>query len=235
MAATGRFGKGVKGSVSLNLCLAGGKYCDRGCKHHPCNGGRCYATRAAKLYPKVKKALTAKEGLDAGDIVQQAIVEVDKKRKIPFFRFSVIGSLPNSEQATPKLRKQLVKLVGNLHKRGVPMHLPVEEHGKAEYYKGLLGDKVVVRLSIQDGQDFLTYGGACSVVVGGGETHKKGNTVMQQRIVKAKAVAKMRRNLVGRATMVCPAIGKPGDKSKMKCGQCTACSRSNIDVVYPLH
>jgi len=234
--ATGQFDKGVKGSVSLNFCLSGGKYCDTVCRQHPSNGGACYALRPQGLYPSMAASLSAKEGVDPGDIAEQAIGEVKRKNKpIPWFRFSVAGSLPPRNQVTPKLRDKLVELVEWLRHNNVPIHMPVESHSKAGYYQGLLGDRVVVRLSVQNPEDFLTYEGPCSLVVGGGEKHRKGNSIMQQRIAASRAVAKARRQLTGRATMVCPAIKGLRDKNKSKCGKCKACSMPHVDVVYPLH
>jgi hypothetical protein len=234
--AIGRFSKGVKGSVSLNFCLAGGKYCDKSCNNHPASGGSCYAIRPQKMYPTMAKSLSSKEGVDPGDIVEQAIDEVKRKKSIPWFRFSVAGSLPHQKDSTPKFEGKLIELVDILRERGVPTHLPVECPSKVGFYNGMLENKVTVRLSIQHPADFLSYLGPCSLVVGGEFTrHKRGNSIMSQRIAASKSAAKARRQLTGRAVMVCPAIKGLRATNKSKCGKCKACAMANIDVVYPLH
>jgi len=61
-----------------------------------------------------------------------------------------------------------------------------------------------------------------------------------ERVSEAKRIAAARSARTGRKCIVCPAVAarylhhnRPAPLAK--CGNCTACAHSHVDVVYPLH
>jgi hypothetical protein len=164
---------------------------------------------------------------------------------IPWFRFSVSGSLPRLTWESLKTDKAfcdaLRRLVLLLVENDIPVHLP-KEGESAEVYRFLLGDLITVRRSFsQEIEQWHEYtAGASSVVVGDyGDTRK-------ERIAKARAAAREHEQRTGRRTVVCPAVlsninnhirrqeGRP-QVSKAQCGTCTACAVDTFDIVYPKH
>jgi hypothetical protein len=75
----GEFGKGTKGSVSVNFGVSGGVHCDRSCAHHPQSTAprptlACYAVRTERRPDRsqLAKKLERHEGLPPALIVAGA-------------------------------------------------------------------------------------------------------------------------------------------------------------------
>lgn len=235
----GSFSKGTEGSVTLNFATSGGINCDKWCLYHPASinplavtlstSARCYAHRKetrkdrSQLYAKLKRHEEMPQHL----VVSRAMSEVDmlvaSGHRIPWFRFSAFGSVPN---IPPHNFWDLVKRLVTLN---IPVHLPVETFDKAKVYRFALGNlNVAVRQSITDPAQWTTTPGAVSVVAG------NMGMKFQQRIALAKTMAAARRTSTGRKTIVCPAVVSRNNP-KAKCGSCTACANPEMDVVYPMH
>ena len=223
----GGFGKATPGSVALNFATSGGKNCATTCRMHPDNGGACYAATAENRWDR--KQLLAKlqrhESTDPAVLISHAMAEVTESRNpIPWFRFSSFGSVPM--QAPHNFRTLCALLVA----MDIPVHFPVESADKADHYRTVLsGLPIAVRESISDPSRWTTAVGPVSIVAG--------NMAMSKpyRIRYAKNIASIRTNATGRKTIVCPAIASKRGNDKAKCGSCTACSKSDIDIVYPMH
>ena len=181
--------------------------------------------------------------MPAARIVAMALLELQElERKgiaIPWFRFSTNGSLPMVADVSPLFRSQLRALCSWLVTRGIPIHLPVESAGKAEFYRSIVGDIVTVRESLQDPTAHVTTQGAVSWVAGADIV---GKDTFRRRIAAARSQAAERYSATGRKTVVCPAIVASflqrlgADRNeKTKCGSCNACALQHIDVVYPKH
>ena len=114
--------------------------------------------------------------------------------------------------------------------------MPVESWAKTRRYrKELKGLKVAVRRSCHTVRAFIRASindNPISVVAG----------IMAQtpreRVAESRRVAKRRSLATNRKTVVCPAVAsvhlRTGSKTA-KCGNCTACADSQIDIVYPAH
>ena len=239
----GQFGKGIDGSISVNFGVSGGLNCDDRCVH---KGSTCYAERI-EIRPdrvQLRDKLKRHQRKRASQVCGQAIIEIqrllNRGRSIPWVRFSTSGSLPQpSKVRQDKLfRTQFRTLVRVCVDNGIPVHIPVETHAKARFYRSLVGDLVTIRESAQTARRFIwALDGALSFVVG-----SIGQPLLD-RIREAREMAAKRTHLSGRKTIVCPAV-TCGFRAKLgirtpnplaKCGSCTACADPEVDVVYPLH
>ena len=116
----GTFGKGVRGSLSFNWSASGGKNCDTNCRMHPDTkradkiaGTPCYAMRLEMVYAGVKRSLQSREDIPPWKLCGMALVELQSLEargvSIPWFRFSVDGSLPQpAEVRADKLDRKSV-------------------------------------------------------------------------------------------------------------------------------
>ena len=260
----GGFGKAILNSVALNFGISGGENCDTKCRMHPGYilpvnqkpiglENKCYAVTTEQRFDRVQLSnkLVRHEALNPAMICGRAIVELqDLLRRgftIPWFRFCTNGPLPKVKIARKNklFLTQFRKLVELLVANDIPVHLPVETHAKAKFYRSIVGDLITVRESLQDVKRFNTAKGSVSFVVGVG--------TLPERIEQARAAAKSRTDSTGRKTIVCPAVVAGFQKklknrglnivekedlkarySKQKCGACKACAQ-NVDVVYPSH
>lgn len=248
----GSFSKGVDSAASVNMGASGGPNCDTGCRHHSESTApehlrtyACYAIVVEKRHDRKQLAdkLLRHQAMPPALLIGRAIVELQdrlaKGKAVTWLRFSTNGSLPNPEQADRLFIGQLRVLLTICRANSIRVHMPVETESKAEFYRQQLGELCTVRESIQDPADILKFRGACSMVVG--EHIRSGKNIRQRRVEHARQVAKQRKESTGRNTIVCPAItsgwsklaGKRSDK--ILCGQCTACSNPDIDVLYPIH
>jgi len=251
-SAVGTFSKADRG-LSLNFGRSGTDHCDEQCPMHPAQTGysryTCYARRLenrrdrSNLLNKLKRNYMS----DPADLCQEAISDIERRTKSPpnWFRFSSFGSVPNPYtcKGNRKFRKWLRALISILDARGIPVHFPIETARKAAYYKLVLRNlNVVVRESATSLRRFLSAKGAVAFVGG-----TKENT-LEERIDAARDVAKKRTKRSGRKCIVCPAVvvsfkrklaqrrGQNYDFGhKAKCGICTACAKSDCDIVYPFH
>lgn len=240
MKILGTFGKGVPGAVAFNVSRAGSDNCDDACPH---KGAACYFERLQLVYTAVERSLAARESEPLWRLCGMAMVDLQalerQGKAIPWFRFSVGGSLPHPSALAQADRDALRRLVNWLTERNIPIHLPIEasaDNAKLAGYRALLGDACAVRFSAPDVDAFLGADGAASVVVGKG-------VARSLRIAAAQAVARARTLFSGRKCIVCPAISHGwavryagmAPNARAKCGGCTACADRNVDVVYPLH
>jgi len=236
----GKFRKGIPGSYSLNFGLPGGKYCSSLC---PYKERICYGLKLSKMYLSAHIGWKNLENMGGYEVLCRAIKEVKYRIKnntggITWFRFNVVGSLPHANQRGQRFDKKLIELVRILQKNSIPTHLPVETINKQRFYSKLFRQhkiQQVVRLSCQTKREWLNFNGPCSFLAG-----SIGDTA-QVRLNKAKQLRINRRlKFPKRQVIVCPAILTnkllfPQSKGRIKCGQCQACSRKNIDVIYILH
>jgi len=251
----GTFSKGIENSVSINFGVSGGANCETSCQHHPVNDGACYAVRA-EIRPdrqELTNKLVRHEAMPAALVCGKALYELQslviKGKIIPWVRFSTNGSLPKPDDVRENklFVSQFRKLVEFCVKNGIPVHIPVESHKKARFYRSLIGDLVTIRESVQNVKRFPTAAGQVSIAIGHG-------LPLRNRVSAAATLAKSRTNKTGRKTVVCPAVvssfnyklnsrGLTAEEksklklrySKAKCGACVACASADVDVVYPIH
>lgn len=234
MKVLGVFSKGIKYSVSLNIGLPYGKYCSKLCKHG--KNHSCYAFKIVSMYPSVKKHLTAIENEKPAEVINWAIQEVrNRKKKITWFRFNVLSSLPHINQRGKNFDTKLIELVKLLRQKQIPVHLPVETLHKYRYYQKLLKNIVTVRLSCSSLDHWKNLNGAVNYTIGIRKQHSF------DKLAMAKEIRLLRKeNHPKRKIIICPAILTnkamfPHSKGKIKCGQCQACSKPDYDVIYLLH
>lgn len=238
----GTFGKGVDGSLSINFSVSGADNCDDRCVH---KGSTCYAERIEKRPDRAQLAakLARHGSMPAWQVCGRAIVEINallaQGKTIPWLRVSTAGSLPQPEvvRGNKLFASQFRALLQLCATHGIPIHIPVETYDKARFYRALAGSLAVIRESAQNAERFLVATGQVSTVAGTRE-HS-----MLERVDVARDLARERYETTGRKTIVCPAVvagfraklktHAPNDKTK--CGNCTACSRADTDIVYPLH
>jgi hypothetical protein len=249
----GRFDKSVAGGMSVNFGMSAGKHCDVGCRYHPENpksdaAGRCYAIRSEHRFDRVQllAKLMRHENADPTLIARRALAELQVVyaggNKVPWFRISTNGSVPQPSECTRDFRKAFVELLEFCDKMNIPVHLPVETRRKYRYYKKLVGSLCVVRLSAGSEKDFIVAKEPVSFV--GGHMlwpGTKKRMTRPERVEESKRLAKLRMDHTGRKTVVCPAVAdyylnhRPHAESKAKCGNCVACAVPDVDVVYPVH
>jgi hypothetical protein len=165
----GSFGKGVKGSISVNFGLSGGRNCDTDCQHHPDNSGRCYAATLERRPDRQNLAakLARHEATDAAELCRHASLELwQMKTPPPWLRISTDGSVPKPADWSDGFRAAFRGLIKMAVSQNVPVHLPVESADKAAAYRQLVGDLVTVRQSAQSEADFVVLDGAVSTVGG---------------------------------------------------------------------
>lgn len=227
------FGKAVSAARALSFCPSGGANCSRSCRHHPETtarepGVRCYAVRMeARRGGNIQQKLKRHGETSPDDLLSAAAHDLDRHGwRLPWFRFSVSGSVP------ARVPSGFRRFVSRLVKAGTPIHLPIEDARKAaRYRKALDGTGVAVRESCQNWRRWRSASGPCSFVAGNG-------LPMAERVDAAKQAAKTRTARTGRACIVCPAAAcgvnrTPSDTAK--CGNCTACADPAVDIVYPAH
>ena len=247
----GGFGKGVDGSVSINFGTSAGKNCSKRCRHRSDYKGAnatnaCYAEAIEKRPDRTQllAKLQRHDKMPAALVCGSALLELQAMQAKgivpPWVRFSTAGSLPMPGNVTNGFRTQLRALVTWLVSHDIPIHLPVETHGKAEFYRSIVGDLVCVRESLQRVGSHTTAVGAVSWV--SGDDILQGKAIFLRRIERARKECKERTATTGRKAVVCPAIVASfkqrlgADHNPLaKCGSCTACAVGTIDVCYPKH
>jgi hypothetical protein len=249
------FGKGNAWSLSLNFGLSSGNNCDTSCRHHRFSSAEnatraCYSSTIELQREAARDNLQAKEDLGAMKVLAlaimqwaelQAFIRAEGIGNVRWMRISSGGSVPPREQIPERYRKryhalwrQLVQLWLSV---GVKVHFPVETLEKAQYYRSFLGDLIAIRVSSQSLESFGNATSAASCVVGEDITVKTSKSVKRDRIAYARAYARERYNKTGRKSIVCPAIVSTFENrdNKIYCGDCDACSRESVDIIYPLH
>ena len=107
----GTFSKGAEGACSLNFCTSGGKYCDKGCRHHPQSTSphatrACYGVRTENRPDRLQLRLKLRrhEQTDPAILARRALREiqtlVNARRPPTWLRISTNGSIPGPAEAT---------------------------------------------------------------------------------------------------------------------------------------
>jgi len=249
------FGKGNAWSLSLNFGLSSGSNCEPSCRHHRESIAdnptyACYSSTIERQRAAVRDNLQGKEDIGAIQVVAtaimqwgelQSLIRAEGLGNVQWMRISSGGSVPSESQIPARyvkryksLWRQLVSLWLSV---GCKVHFPVESAEKAEFYRSFLGDLIVVRVSAQSQHAFNNVSVEASCVVGENITVKTSKSVKRDRIALARQYARERHASTGRKAIVCPAIVSTFEKrpTKIHCGDCDACSRSGVDVIYPLH
>jgi hypothetical protein len=202
---------------------------------------QCYATSTQAQIDRrqLQAKLSRHSHTDPARIVNQALAEMQSRESVPWLRISSFGSVP-----MPAVARENREFLTNLRRMfqwasnmGIPAHFPAEGFAKARFYRALVGDLATVRESCATDRRFIRAKGAVSVVAG------RPGTKLRERIAAARELARRRREASGRKAIVCPAIANTfASKHKAsrangraKCGNCTACAESHVDVVYPFH
>lgn len=275
-AVLGSFGKGVPGSASLNFGLSGGRNCETSCRHHPEHphaaaspADACYAWILEKRHDRtqLRDKLARHETLPASVIVARAHAELERESLYdraprPWFRFSTDGSVPSRRKALSDSQfvRRLVAFVDFLNARNGRgrIHFPVETAAKARFYREILGDRCVVRESLQTPRMDAATIAAHPIPSGpvsftAGEDAPAGPGRRLRVLAAATTAAAAWAERTGRKTIVCPAVrvsflsrlkafrrGRSADeiaawRGNAKCGSCRACALAHVDVVYPAH
>lgn len=240
----GEFSKAVDGSVSINFGLSGGPNCDTACRYHPNTTSSdplpaCYAVRAESRPDRreLKAKLVRHQEHGPAEVATRALQElkqrVESGNPPPWVRISTSGSVPN--RMDNEFRKALLSLLDFCDANNLPVHFPVETARKARHYRSAIRSRAVVRESAQDIARFLSATGAVSFVAGDPRMNRR------ERVQYAKLVASWRTRRTGQKTIVCPSVAarylRDDNQSvdRAKCGNCTACAKPSVAVVYPLH
>ena len=248
----GGFGKGIGGSISLNFSASATANCSTRCRHHPESKApnatnACYAVVLERRNDRreLLAKLARHELMNPALLCGRAIVEIQKilskGKRIPWLRISTDGSLPMPGKVRPLFVSQFRALLTLCRDNGIPVHIPIETHNKAEFYRSVIGDLVVIRESLQTDGTHTTTDGAVSFVAG--DDIRSGKAIRERRISAARTMAKERTESTGRKCIVCPAVvsgfraktARLPANPRAKCGSCTACSLAHIDIVYPMH
>ena len=213
-----RFKKGVKRSAALSFGLSAKSLCDKSCRM--LKEGFCYAETPERLYKHYHAKLVRHRKIRPENLVRLATSEI--KPTLEWFRFSVSGSVPtkSSVKNWAAYASALREMCEKLRSNRTNVHFPVESMGKARTYRKILGDIITVRRTVQSKAALLKAKDNVAYVVG----DIPGKAELETKLLAAE----LRKT---RSVVVCPAI--IGDS---KCGKCTACASSKVDVVlYPLH
>ena len=203
----GTFGKGVKGSASINFGRSGGPNCDKSCDKHPestaANPTRgCYAVTVEHRPDRqpLTRKLDRHENTRPDHILSRAIAELSAMRNPPpWLRISTAGSLP--PDPGPAMAAQWRRLADYITTAGLRdrHHIPVETAHKAAQYRAI-DRRLTIRESVQTADRWLSARGAVSTVAG------VPGMPLLKRIDAARDTAKARRLATGRPTGVCPAV-----------------------------
>ena len=228
------------------------------------NDGKCYAVIVENRADRVqlKNKLERHEQLPASQIIGRALIELSRlalhgKKLPPWVRISTNGAVPSPAAAVADRRfiPLLRELLAFCKTNAIPVHFPVETAEKAAFYSDKCGDLVAVRESIQTHDMTPCSIGAHAIPNGAasftaGESVGKGSNKRKRILAAAVSAAAAWSARTGRKTIVCPAVrvsflsryknGKTRDENRSwresaKCGSCTACSMSHVDIVYPAH
>ena len=250
----GTFSKGASGSVQLSLAPSGGRHCATSCRHHPANGGGCYAARA-EVRPdrkQLKSKLERHEETEPRTLYTRANAELlgmiatadALGERVPWFRLAAFGSLPGRASLTDlEAFRTMIRTAADA---GIPVHVPLETRAKFAkydaamdglYYKSgpLEGLDVVPRLS-------LSRRRPGSVAVESSQVGGAPGTSRADAVAESRELANHERRNGGRA-VVCPAVltgpkfaKRSENVRRVHCGECTACADPRVSlVIYPHH
>lgn len=217
-----KFSKGVKNSRALSFGLSEIHNCDTACRQM-FNG--CYATSFEKMYKDYNAKLKRHHRILPHNLVYRAMNELMAMKKPPvWFRFSVSSSLPRKSSLSKHewglFRAALQDFANYCNKYNIKVHIPVESYNKARTYRSVFDEfGITVRRSAQDlnwRRALLKNDDAKSYVV---EDEQSSEEIMKECRKEGLTVVN------------CPAI-----ISDSKCGRCTSCADSRVDVIlYEKH
>lgn len=219
----GTYSKGIKGSVTANFTVSGGKHCDNSCA---LKAGDCYAKQTEKMKPPITVNLEKKEKDFSGYLATLATDKgLEKIRKAPWIRFAAFGSVPAPSSWTNEDRANWSKIADAAEENG-RYHFPIETVEKARALKALGFSRV--RVSDGASVEARLSGFPVSIVVQGAKRAIGKNKRMHAAPAFEKA-KQYRANGVN--AKVCPAIA-----GSAKCGSCTICADNSVAIViYPMH
>jgi len=222
----GSFGKGVKGSLSINFSESGGLWCAASCVF---KGRGCYAENLEKRQLSI--AENGRRHRENFALFLRAVAaSIGAKASAPWTRFSVFGTIAPPDVWSLDDHNELARIAEQLdHTR---VHFPVETVEKARALRRL---GFYPRVSDGESAAALTHGFpvslGCNNLDGITITGRMSRERRQQVTAPARAMAAGFR-AAGISAKVCPAI-----VGNAKCGACRLCN--GVDgpqvVIYPRH
>lgn len=221
----GSFGKGIKGSVTVNFGVSGGRNCSDTCT---LKGNGCYAETTEAIKPSITINLERKE-----NNLTQYLTELTSPKALtklnsaPWIRCSAFGSIPAPEKLTEtdvNLLQELGKGITNPN-----LHWPVETLDKARLLRSVgFNARYSAGLDKAKCISAVMQGFNTSLVVEGSKLARGKN----KRVHSEQAFITMRDlTSQGIKAKVCPAIS-----GSAKCGDCTLCADKDVRVIiYPKH
>ena len=221
----GSFGKGIKGSVTVNFGVSGGANCDDSCT---LKGNGCYAETTEAVKPSITINLERKQ-----NNLTQYLKELtspkalDKLNAAPWIRASAFGSIPAPEQITDEQYSLLQTFAAGIDNPN--LHWPVETLDKARLLRSVgFNPRYSAGLDVNKCVSAVIQGFNTSLVV---EGPKKARGKNKRKHSEPAFIAMRDLTNQGITAKVCPAIA-----GSAKCGACTLCSDKDTDVIiYPMH
>ena len=220
----------------MNFSTSGGRHCDPSC---PLLGVVCYAQGVERTYTTVNRQLVTREANGGFTKLLKDATTPTALTKIAgalWFRFSVLGSIPDPRTWT-KAQRKMLQTLASVVPQGLT-HFPVETLKKAralinlgftprvshgahiEALRANIPASVSIQLTRDNGAPVRIR--ACNKKRLAHQAHLKFHTLVAE--LEAKLGRKLRAKL-------CPAI-----IGNAKCGACTMCGNSEIDLIgYPIH
>lgn len=221
----GSFGKGIKGSVTVNFGVSGGSNCDDSCT---LKGNGCYAETTEAVKPSITVNLERKQ-----NNLTQYLTELTspkalaKLNKAPWIRASAFGSIPAPEQITDEQYSLLQNFAAGIDNPN--LHWPVETLDKARLLRSVgFNPRYSAGLDVNKCVSAVIQGFNTSLVV---EGPKKARGKNKRKHSEPAFIAMRDLTSQGITSKVCPAIA-----GSASCGACTMCADKDIDVIiYPMH
>lgn len=222
----GSFGKGVKGSATVNFTVSGGDHCDDSCS---LKGNGCYAVTTEAVKPSITVNLEKKQAA-LGDYLsalgQPKVVK--RLQQAPWIRFAAFGSVKAPHLWTLDEQLKARQLAAQLPHE--TQHFPTETKAKYDHLTSM-GFNPRLSLGETTGQQValeVSSGRKVSVVVEGPKLARGKN----KRVHSGPAFDMQKELLAqGIKAKVCPAVS-----GNAKCGDCTMCAQKDTKVIiYPKH
>jgi hypothetical protein len=221
----GSFGKGIKGSVTVNFGISGGSNCDDSCT---LKGNGCYAITTEAVKPSITVNLERKQ-----NNLTQYLTELTSPKALakfnaaPWIRASAFGSIPAPEQITDDQYSLLKDLATGITNKAI--HWPVETLDKARLLRSVgFNPRYSAGLDVSKAISAVIQGFNTSVVIQG---PKRATGKNKRKHSEPAFIAMKDLSSQGITSKVCPAIA-----GSAKCGACKLCADPKIDVIiYPMH
>lgn len=221
----GSFGKGIKGSVTVNFGVSGGSNCDDSCTLK--NNG-CYAITTEAVKPSITVNLERKQN-NLLQYLKELVTPkaLAKLNKAPWIRASAFGSIPAPEQLSDHEIEAFKELAIGINNHN--MHFPVETLAKAKFLRHVgFNPRYSAGLDKDKAISAVIQGFNTSLVV---EGPKKARGKNKRKHSEPAFITMKDLTNQGIKTKVCPAIA-----GSAHCGACTLCADKSVDVIiYPMH